>query len=131
MRGAQESVHQQVLYEWTEYCGAIEYRLRLLIPKTGFFSRTHKLLIAQVVRYTDNLGVKMGDYDFMLVVFKPKDEELARNIAATLPLVYGDKIKIKIGRVPIYFPWFIQARSDGLGDDDQTYVDDDRKLHTR
>jgi len=74
---------------------AFEYRLKLVVPKKHFWGITHKPLIAQVVRYLGKIA-EWNKQDFLIVVFKPEHEELARDMAALLPLVYGDRIEILV-----------------------------------
>lgn len=81
-----------MFFEINDYSSMVEYKVRKIILKSGFFSRTKKPLIAQVARYTrDN-----PTYNFEIVVFQPDHEELAREIAAIFSLVYGDKIRVRI-----------------------------------
>jgi len=92
VKAVQPFFKETVFFEINDYSSMVEYKVRKIIPKNGFFSRTKKPLIAQVARYTgDN-----PTYNFEIVVFQPDHEELAREIAAIFPLVYGDKIKIRI-----------------------------------
>jgi hypothetical protein len=92
VKAVQPFFKENVLFEINEYSSVVGYKIRRIIPKNGFLSRTKKLLIAQVARYT---GVDPA-YNFELVVFQPDHEKLAREIAAIFPLVYGDKIRIRI-----------------------------------
>jgi len=92
VKAVQPFFEETVFFEINDYSSMVEYKVRKIIPKNGFFSRTKKPLIAQVARYTgDN-----PTYNFEIVVFQPNHEELAREIAAIFPLVYGDKIRVRI-----------------------------------
>ena len=92
VKSAQPFFKETVFFEINEYSSMVEYKLRKIIPKNGFLSRTKKPLIAQVARYTRDKPT----YNLEIVVFQPDHEELAREIAAIFPLVYGDKIRVRI-----------------------------------
>jgi hypothetical protein len=98
---AQQHFEQKVVFtvreSWLndEVKRALEYQLKLVVPKKHFLGITRKPVIAQVVRYLGKIA-EWHKRDFIIVVFKPEHEEIARDVAALLPLVYGDRIKILV-----------------------------------
>jgi len=101
VQSAQQHFKQKVIFtmrtSWLDdkIQRALEYKLKLVVPKKHFLGITRKLLIAQVVRYLGKIA-EWNKQDFLIVVFKPEHEELARNMAALLPLMYGDRIQILV-----------------------------------
>jgi hypothetical protein len=102
-----EKLEYKVCYWFDDNTHKDEYKINVIIPRTGrhlLLSRllhrgkVRKKLVAQVMWNREK-----AKHDLEISVFAPAHREVAEKIAAISPLVYGDKIKIRVVRKPVSY----------------------------
>jgi len=95
---AQPFFSENLIFEInTDHWQAIEYQIKKVIPKKGFFSFTHRPLVAQVYKNDD----EKANWKLEIVVFDPCHEELAKALVAPYTMIYGGKMRIRIVHDPV------------------------------